>query len=163
MAPTSKSKHKKTFEELARLTLVKCRTCPTEEKYRCCDAVFCQLVRTQMGSRAKLYQFDKDAEVPYMGANGCRVHPSDRPFCAGYVCSQHLGDAKFKSEYTRLCDAVGIPPALKNYLPFQAWANRIANVIPKVLKSKSCQSVPMEKESEISFNKPTPTDNSIPS
>ena len=104
-------KNKRALEKLAKITLEKCKTCPSEEQedeFRCCDKMFCDLVKNALPEEVN-YEYKSDQKVPFMGKNGCVVKPEHRPFCAGFVCGPHLIDRKFRREYFRLCEKAGIP------------------------------------------------------
>jgi len=55
-------------------------------KWGCCDAAFCWAVHRGLSKLGITYEFDPDAELPYMGPEGCRVLPEHRPGCAIHVC-----------------------------------------------------------------------------
>ncbi len=98
------------LRKIAELTKTKCETCPTTDKYRCCDRLFCNFVRKYHVGKGIEYPWFGKQEVPFMGDNGCIVKPEHRPFCVGYVCGSHLKDRKFKKKYFHLCNKADILP-----------------------------------------------------
>jgi hypothetical protein len=102
---------KKAYAELARITLEKCQKCPVsgaEVQYRCCDKIFCEVVRETMPSGVS-YPYNEGHRVPYMGPTGCVVSPEHRPYCSAYVCNSHLKrDGAFRAKYKSLCEKAGL-------------------------------------------------------
>lgn len=113
------SKAKNALYKIADLTEKKCATCKGAGRYRCCDKVFCGIIRQELNKIGVVYSWDESKEVPYMGNDGCIVKPEHRSFCVGYVCGEHLRDRKFKREYFRLCEKAGIPPQTREGIGFK--------------------------------------------
>lgn len=104
--------NKEVFEKLASLTKKKCEVCvvpESDKQYRCCDKMFCEVVRMDLPMGVS-YPWQDSHKVPFMGDNGCVVSPEHRPLCSAFVCSSHLEDRKFRREYERLCEKAGIAP-----------------------------------------------------
>lgn len=103
--------NKRYVRKLAKFTNEVCgKKCNLKLPNRCCDKTFCSLAKHIMPESIKeKYLYDSNAELPYMGENGCRVDPADRPGCSGYVCPENIkGD--WGRKYRKLCDRAGIPP-----------------------------------------------------
>lgn len=103
----------KSLRELAKITGEKCAKCPTLETYRCCDAYFCGMAKPEMESLGVSIPEVEDGPLPYMGPTGCVVPPEYRPGCSGFVCPQHLGDAKFRTKYLSLIEKVRSDGAIR--------------------------------------------------
>ena len=115
-------KNHRKWERLGEITCRKCEQCPsmgpnskpiTHEpaawtKYRCCDKMFCEMVKRDLDSRGVKYQ-ETGHDIPFMGAKGCVLEPWERRFCTGFVCQPHFADRGFRREYGRLAAALGLP------------------------------------------------------
>ncbi len=112
---------KEAFTKLSDITKKKCETCVVPEKdkqYRCCDRMFCEMVRDNFPDDVS-YPWKDSHKVPFMGDSGCVVSPEHRPLCSAFVCNSQLKDRKFRREYERLCEKAKISSvsgSLKRFL-----------------------------------------------
>lgn len=86
-----------------------CRVAENEEKYRCCDKIFCEMVRKDLPKGVHYAQTGH--EIPFMGKNGCVVKPEHRPFCAAFLCPGiKVNQPALWKKYIKLCKKYGIRP-----------------------------------------------------
>lgn len=91
------------LRRLQQITGEKCGTCPEKGEYRCCDAVFCDLVANGLKRAGLPVPHPTGHKIPFMGNSGCIVKPEHRPGCSGFVCpSQLKSDRKFRREWEHL-------------------------------------------------------------
>lgn len=103
-------KTSETLQKMAAVTRARCETCPSVvgpmKATRCCDKFFCEVATItirKLGGNPETFRSDFDPELPYMGPEGCRVPPTLRPVCTGYVCPHHLkNDPKFAWQWQTL-------------------------------------------------------------
>ena len=57
-------------------------------RYGCCSKAYCEAVRSPLVKHEISFEYDDEAELPYMGDDGCRVPAHFRPVCALYVCDR---------------------------------------------------------------------------
>lgn len=105
-----KDSTKNAFKKLSELTLSKCQTCVSPDKYRCCDKLFCDAVEKNLIKQNIKIEKPNVENIPYMGEKGCVVPPELRPLCTGFACPDHFDDRKFRREYDRLVEKVNSDP-----------------------------------------------------
>lgn len=108
-----KDRTRTAFNKLGGITGKKCAQCPATEKYRCCDAMFCNLNAAYLRAvKAPEFPMPGVGGIPYMSESGCTIPPAYRPYCTGYVCLPHFtADRDFRREYDRLIGRIGQDPA----------------------------------------------------
>lgn len=82
------------YQKIADLTAPSCQNGTAEcakfcdRKYRCCERQYCEQTRKFAKEKYNIdLQETGNAELPFMGENGCTVAPHLRPICAIHLCS----------------------------------------------------------------------------
>lgn len=110
---------RRALDKMAAATRPKCEQCPSVlgkmPVTRCCDKFFCQVTEVtirELGENPEGFR-GEDAELPFMGEEGCRVPPHLRPVCTGFVCQHHLkSDPGFASKWEALQKKLSSDPNL---------------------------------------------------
>lgn len=93
----------KKYQEMADFTLPKCQTCQTQRgPLTCCNKIACEItlsIARDVWSIDLRKDFDKDATVPFMGSNGCKVAPHLRPHCTLYTCALQVFGTEFDKDW----------------------------------------------------------------
>lgn len=99
-----KDSTKNALNKLFKLTCERCNSiCPSTDKYRCCDKIFCSIVERNLISPIEKPNL---GNIPYMGPNGCVVPPEFRPQCVGFMCETAMDDRTFRRKYQRIVNDV---------------------------------------------------------
>jgi hypothetical protein len=101
---------KQLFQEMADLTLPKCKQCRVP--LSCCSPEYCGMALDTAKEHGIALKITDHPTLPLMGANGCTAPPYLRPLCTLHVCSiNDLGcdpkDPVWTGQYFELRDKIG--------------------------------------------------------
>lgn len=105
---------KNAFAKLSALTCTRCQECKSDDTYRCCDKLFCEMVDKSLKMQMIKAERPNVGGIPFMGEKGCTIEPHLRPMCSAYVCPSHLRDRSFSREYERIIDKINKDPSIAN-------------------------------------------------
>jgi hypothetical protein len=108
-----KDNTKKLLNDLSNVMVKKCKDCPSDDEFRCCDVLFCGFVEKYLNSKGIFKDKPNVGGIPYMGEKGCVLPPELRPQCTGFSCQENFEDRKFRREYDRLVEKINKDPDLK--------------------------------------------------
>jgi hypothetical protein len=81
---------KKAARALAAMTTPLCgEPCGVVDEHRCCQRVFCMLVKRAAEIAGVDLPPETGHDIPFMGESGCVVDPTLRPGCTAYLCPAH--------------------------------------------------------------------------
>ena len=90
----------RTCQEMADLTLPKCRKC--RAPLSCCDLMYCDMARERAEEEGIKLNPVSDGPLPFLGPDGCVVPPRLRILCTVHVCSiNDLGYDPEDPDWTR--------------------------------------------------------------
>ncbi len=105
------------YQEMSDHTKPKCDKCfASLGPNSCCSKIACEISLEWTREKWDVdlrYIFDKDAKIPFMGPNGCKLHPHFRPHCTLYTCAIHAfgfdkNDPTWDKEYWILREEINI-------------------------------------------------------
>jgi hypothetical protein len=116
------------YQKIADLTAPSCQNGTAEcgkfcdRKYRCCERQYCDATRRFAKENYNIdLQETGNAELPFMGENGCTVAPHLRPICALHVCSYSWAEKEMTAPkgYEELRDQIIAEARAQGKDPFE--------------------------------------------
>lgn len=108
-----KDNTKKLLHDLSEIMIQKCKSCPSEDKFRCCDKLFCESVEEKLIQDGVKVDKPNVGGIPFMGDKGCVLSPELRPLCTGFSCRENFEDRKFRRQYDRILDKINKDSSIK--------------------------------------------------